>query len=110
MKDLRDNGRIILAYGEVTGHCHEVIADATGLPPDMAQAQYFEGKDGLRELIILEPCTLVHEEHGRIALDPAHPEQVRQGDVLLNPTGPGSYVMKLPDEWVGPEQWRSIAD
>jgi len=48
MKDLRDNGRIILAYGEVTGHCHEVIADATGLPPDMAQAQYFEGKDGLR--------------------------------------------------------------
>lgn len=107
--DCREQGRIVLAHGEVTGHCHEVVATATGLPPDVAMAQFYE-IDGLRELLVLEPCELVHQEHGRIALDPAHQVQVRQGDVLLTPTAPGVWRVTRQREWAGPEVWRAVAD
>ena len=108
-QDKRDNGRIVLGYGEVTGHCHEVVVAETGAPPDMAQAQYFE-VDGVRELVILAPCILRHNEHAPIALSPDRQEQYRQGDVLLVPTGPGTWRVTQQHEWVGPEQWRVVAD
>lgn len=104
-RDCRTNGRVILAFGEVTGHCHEVLTEAGAIP----QAQFFE-VDGVRTLIVLEPCALVHQEHGRIALDPQRPEQVRQGDVLLQPTGPGTWTVIQQREWAGPDQWRAVAD
>jgi len=109
-QNAREHGHIILAHGEVTGHCHEVLLAETGLPPGMEAAQFFDGPDGTRELLVLEPCVLVHEEHGRIALDPATPAQVRQGDVLLTPTGPGSWRVIRQREWTGPEGWRAVAD
>jgi hypothetical protein len=108
-QNARDKGRIILAYGEVTGHCHEVLTETLTVPT-FEQAQFFVGPDGTRELIVLEPCALVHEEHGRIALDPAVPRQVRQGDVLLHPTGPGTWRVIQQQEWAGPEVWRAVAD
>lgn len=108
-KDMRDQGRIILAYGEVTGHCHEVVLAETGLPPSMDEAQFFE-VDGRRELIVLAPCILRHEEHAPIALSPDRPEQYRQGDVLLQPTGPGTWQVIQQQEWTGPEAWRQVAD
>jgi hypothetical protein len=107
--DARESGRIILAHGEVTGHAHEVLTE-TLTAPTFEQAQFFEGPDGTRELIVLTPCVLVHQEHGRIALDPATPIQVRQGDVLLCPTGPGTWTVKRQQEWAGPDQWRQVAD
>ena len=107
-KNLSEQGRIILAHGEVTGHCHEVIAadPAIAVPP----AQFFEEPDGTRTLLVLEPCVLRHQEHAPIALDPTKPEQYRQGDVLLQPTAPGSWRVIRQAEWPGPEGWRQVVD
>lgn len=108
-QDAREQGRIVLAHGEVTGHCHEVVTADTGLPPSVEAAQFFE-VDGVRTLIVLEPCVLRHQEHAPIALAPDRPEQVRQGDVLLQPTGPGTWTVVRQQEWAGPEAWRVVAD
>lgn len=107
MKDLREHGRVILARGEVTGHHHEVLAaDGVTLP----EAQFFEEPDGTRMLLILGDCVLTHQEHGPIALSPTRQEQVRQGDVLLQPCGPGAWRVTQQREWDGPEAWRAVAD
>lgn len=108
-RDCRTDGKVILAFGEATGHCHEVVIAESGLPPTMEQAQFFE-VDGQRELIVLEPCVLRHQEHAPITLDPAKQIQVRQGDVLLSPLGPGVWRVTQQQEWAGPEQWRAVAD
>jgi len=106
----RENGRVILAHGEVTGHCHEVVVVETGMPPDMAMAQFFEEPDGRRMLMLLEPCVLRHDEHAPITLDPAHPVQARQGDVLLHPVGIGTWQVIRQREGYQPDQWRQVAD
>lgn len=109
MKDLRTvDSRIILAEGEVTGHCHEVVTEA-GLPPDMATAQYFEEPDGTRVLIALAPCILKHDEHGEILLDPACPKQVAQGDLLLTPRGEGCWVVDRQRELMA-GVWIRVSD
>src|SRR5262245_22339731 len=79
-QNAREAGRIILAHGEVTGHQHEVVLAETGLPPGLEAAQFFEGPDGSRELIVLEPCALRHQEHAPIQLTPDSTVQWRQGD------------------------------
>lgn len=108
--DLREHGRIILAHGEVTGHCHEVIDAATGLPPGLDVAQFFEAPDGTRQLIVLAPCALRHDEHAPIPLDPAKPVQWRQGDVLGQPTGAGTWRIIRQREGYQPDAWRQVAD
>lgn len=109
-RDAREQGRIILAHGEVTGHCHEVVTDETGLPPGMEAAQFFEEPDGTRTLIVLAPCSLRHQEHAPIALSPESTEMWRQGDVLGIPQSPGCWTVRRQQEWGGPEQWRTVAD
>ena len=106
-KDAREVDRVILAHGEATGHCHEVVA-AVGTC--LAPAQFFEEPDGTRMLLVLEPCELRHEEHGVIALDPAKQEPYRQGDVYLHPKGPGTWQVIRQQEWPGPQGWRQVAD
>ena len=107
-KDLRENDRIILAHGEVTGHCHEVLSASGAIMPfDMAQ--FFEEPDGRKVLIALEPCNLIHQEHGLIALDPNKQEQYRQGDVLLDPIGKGTWEVIRQREY-SPERIRQVAD
>lgn len=49
--------RLILAYGEVSGHAHAVNGNA----------ELFE-MNGRRYLNVKEPATLIHEEHGTIDL------------------------------------------
>ena len=124
--DLREQGRIILAHGAVTGHCHEVVAVDAGLE---TPAQYFEEPDGRRVLLALGPCVLRHEEHGKITLDPLEakrgaallrsgaytpsqrlPGQYRQGDVLLHPIGEGTWINMRQREGYSPESWRQVAD
>jgi len=105
--DLRDKGRIILAYGEATGHHHEVSASLdTGTIPE---ADFFEEPDGRRVLIALAPCWLRHPEHGAIALDPVRPQQLRQGDVLLTPIGAGAWAVTRQDEYIHGSR-RSVMD
>lgn|SRR3990167_5679767 len=105
-KDIREMGRIILAHGEITGHCHEIVGVEEGTLP---ATQYFEEPNGRRVLLALEPCALRHPEHGLIVLDPANPMQVRQGDVLLNPIGGGAWEVIRQREY-SPEAIRNVAD
>ena len=71
-----DHGRVILAYGEVTGHAHEVVGVDNADPvPAMA---LFEEPDGTRLLVVKRDALLQHEEHGRIALSPGDYEVIRQ--------------------------------
>ena len=110
--DVREHGRVILAHGEVTGHAHEVIADATGdlLDPAIPAADFFEEPaTGRRVLLVTRRCTLRHEEHGAITLDPEAPVQVRQGDVLLTPIGAGAWHVTRQREYA-PEAIRNVAD
>lgn len=106
----RHQGRIILAFGEVTGHMHEVLTAEALAVPDESQAMFFTHDDGTRELVLLAPCVLRHDEHAPIALDPSHPQQVRQGDVLLQPLGPGAWRVIQQREGYSPESWRAVAD
>lgn len=60
-KGVRDNGQIVLAYGEVTGHKH-AIAD-----PSVEILEH-EGTRYIR--VPAGDAKLTHEEHGSIALAP----------------------------------------
>jgi hypothetical protein len=74
-----DKGRVILAYGEVTGHAHEVVGagtldNADAVPP----MELFQEPDGRRLLVISRPSALQHEEHGRIDLPVGGYEVIQQ--------------------------------
>lgn len=108
-KDLRENSRIVLAHGEVTGHAHEVMTEAgDGLA--IPAADFFEEPgSGRRILLVTRPCVLRHQEHGPISLDPRRPVQARQGDVLLNPIADGTWEVIRQREY-SPEEIRNVAD
>ncbi len=72
----RDQGRIVLALGEATGHAHAVVA---------AGAELLERADGERYLRVDGPAELTHEEHGTIALEPGLYRVIRQREY-----GPGA--------------------
>ena len=75
-----DNGRIVLAYGEVTGHAHAIadhidrataveLADAA-IGRAKAKARLFVVPNGERYLEVTETVTLRHEEHTAHTLIP----------------------------------------
>ena len=72
-----DHGRVILAYGEATGHAHAVVA-VDDVETIMPPALLVEAPDGRRVLYVTAPCVLVHQEHARIALAPGCYEVYRQ--------------------------------
>lgn len=108
-KDLTEDGRVILAHGEMTGHAHEVVAAEATTDPALPACEYFEEPDGRRVLLVLRPCVLRHQEHGPIRLDPARPVQFRQGDVLGTPIGDGAWHIQRQREYT-PEAIRNVAD
>ena len=109
-KNLREQGRIVLAHGEVTGHAHEVVVDGDDAADiEIPVADFFEESDGRRVLLVTRACMLRHEEHGSIRLDPAAPQQVRQGDVLLTPIGDGAWEVIRQREYE-PAGIRQVAD
>ncbi len=57
-----ENGRLVLAHGEVTGHAHVVIGDAELFAP----ADVDELED--RFLRVEQEAQLMHDEHGTIVL------------------------------------------
>jgi hypothetical protein len=65
----RDNGRIVLAYGEVTGHAHAIAE---------AEVTMLEVDTGIRYLDVQMESFLRHEEHATIALSPGFYKVVRQ--------------------------------
>jgi hypothetical protein len=126
-RDLREDGRIVLAHGEVTGHSHELLlAVEADTVPAFDQAQFFE-IDGRRELVVLAPCVLRHQEHDAMRLYPdgraekidgrtgeltpaAYPALLRQGDVLLRSLGPGVWQHIRQIEQPVPGEWARVAD
>jgi hypothetical protein len=64
-----DRGRVILAYGEVTGHAHAL---------DAALAELFEDRAGGLFLRASAGAALAHEEHGTIQVAPGWYEIRRQ--------------------------------
>jgi hypothetical protein len=80
----RDAGRVVLAYGEVTGHAHAIeesnvallVADdraamaaaARELLASVGLTTEIRDEEVVGVLEVSEPSTLRHEEHGHIAL------------------------------------------
>ena len=66
-----EDGRIILARGELSGHAH-AIRDSNG------KAKFFEATGNRRYLLMTEIGRLEHEEHGPIVLEAGWYEVRRQ--------------------------------
>lgn len=72
----RDGGRVILAYGESTGHAHQVmVADRLPAADDAVLLTVAESATFLR---LAKKAQLVHEEHAAIDLAPGTYEIVHQ--------------------------------
>jgi hypothetical protein len=71
-KDVTPEGRIVLAYGEVTGHAH-AIADA---PPAVKPKLWDAGAE--RFLQVVETTALQHEEHAPVEIPPGNYQIVHQ--------------------------------
>ncbi|HEY1555783.1 MAG TPA: hypothetical protein VGF94_13185 [Kofleriaceae bacterium] len=65
----RDAGRIVLAYGEVTGHAHAIHSSGATL---------WECADGARYLEVKRAVQLLHEEHATIKVPAGLYRVVRQ--------------------------------
>jgi hypothetical protein len=71
LKRQKPKDRIVLAYGEVTGHAHAIH--------DLDNVEVYVGEGGELYLEVKsEGCTLRHEEHGAIAVPPGKYERVVQ--------------------------------
>lgn len=69
-----DNGRVVLAYGEVTGHAHAIRVTSEAAAAEITEAliarcRLYEHK-GDRYLVVSEPVSLTHEEHTAHTLPP----------------------------------------
>lgn len=66
----RDKGRVVLAYGEVTGHAHAIMDKTT---------EFFQCDDGRRILLVKDDETkLSHEEHGTVTIPKGEYEIIQQ--------------------------------
>jgi hypothetical protein len=81
----RDGGRVVLAYGEVTGHAHAIVEETATL--------FSLLDDGKEELYLEADGTVVlrHEEHSPITIDK------------------GLYKVTRQREY-SPEEIRNVAD
>lgn len=77
-----EQGRVILAHGEVTGHAH-------ALPATVAMS--FGASDDAFWLRVDKPATVTHEEHAPVKL------------------APGNYKIRRQREY-SPEEIRRVAD
>ena len=75
-KNVTEGPRIVLAYGEVTGHAHALYEPLTLKAPDGKARIWDAGAE--RYLQVLERTELKHEEHLPITLDPGNYKVVRQ--------------------------------
>lgn len=68
----RENGRVVLAHGEVTGHAHAIdSSEVAFLAADVAELER-------AFLLVEEEVAVVHEEHDTITLPPGSYEVRRQ--------------------------------
>ncbi len=92
----RDAGRVVLAYGEVTGHAHaieESHATLLEVPRESAAMPTITPAENERFLrIVGAAANLVHEEHATIAIPP------------------GTYRVVHQREWTDADEPRRVAD
>lgn len=69
-KDHQGSPRIVLAYGEVTGHAHAIH--------DIESVDVFVKEDGTMYLGVKQDAALRHEEHGTITVPAGNWERVVQ--------------------------------
>ena len=69
-KKQETENRIVLAYGEVTGHAHVI--------EDLEAVDVFVGPEGQLYLQVKEETPLTHEEHGTILIPPGRYERIIQ--------------------------------
>jgi hypothetical protein len=71
----REDGRLILAHGEITGHAHAILDERAELVTSDQAAE-------LEAMFLLvhgeESVSLVHEEHGTIEIPADGPYEVRR--------------------------------
>lgn len=67
----RENGRLVLARGEATGHAHAV------LEPEVELLQR-EIEPGVAYLKVAQECHVTHEEHAPITLAPGNYRVIHQ--------------------------------
>lgn len=67
----RDNGRVVLAYGEVTGHAHALFDEGVMLMER-------PGDDNERFMTVEKASQLVHEEHSTIEIPAGTYKVIRQ--------------------------------
>lgn len=65
----RENGRAILAHGEVTGHAHAI--------KDQCADLFIAANDNMY-LHVVEECFVTHEEHEKVRLSPGNYKVIRQ--------------------------------
>ena len=89
----RDNGRIVLAYGEVTGHAHAIVsADAELLvAPSRSPEDEVLNVRFLR-VMAASGVDVQHEEHAAVHL------------------APGLYEIRQQREWTDAEEPLRVAD
>lgn len=68
----RDQGRVVLAYGEVTGHAHAIKDQRAALFRDPKLAAIFMHVSGDG------PVALEHDEHDTISVPPGNYQVIRQ--------------------------------
>lgn len=78
----RENGRVILAHGEVTGHAHAIVDERAELLGTPDAEGGIVSVDEAAELYLLvhgdEPVDLVHDEHETIKVEPGAYRRIRQ--------------------------------
>ena len=89
----RDNGRIVLAYGEVTGHAHAITASDAELliAPERSREDEILNVRFLR-VMAESGIDVQHEEHATVHL------------------APGLYEVRQQREWTDAEEPLRVAD
>lgn len=90
----RDNGRVVLAYGEVTGHLHQVIGKSVvhyDAPDAVAAARQLLADAGM-------PCE-VGEANAPSFLEVGETATVEHDEHSAHTLAPGRYVVLRQTEW-----------
>lgn len=104
-KRSRDNGRVVLAYGEVTGHAHSITEK------DVVQFDARNATDAARQLLASVGLTVEVSEHNAPSfLDVPTGAEVKHeehGTIVLEP---GQYVVLRQREWSDADEPIQVAD
>ncbi len=91
----RDQGRIVLAYGEVTGHAHAIVDAGAQLFEHQWEGPAISFPRREAFLRLVKPAALRHEEHAPIVLEPGTYRYVTS---VEQPVG-GSRVVVATDSF-----------